>query len=156
MVVYATPFWRTQGLSGEAFSRRGPLTEIYDASPASGGPYALFGFVGISANHRRQLGEAALQKLCLVQLRRLFGEDAAQPLAILFKDWADDPFTATQDDAQGPTHHPDAAGATRDRTLWHGQLIRAGSETAQANGGYLEGALQAALDALAHIRTGTS
>lgn len=154
VVLYATPFWRARGLSGEAFSRRGPLMEIYDASPARGGPYALFGFFGISADGRRQLGEAELQRLCLAQLRRLFGEDAAQPLVVYIKDWAEDPLTATEDDRLAPPHHPNDGALSGSRTLWDGQLIRAGSETAEASGGYLEGALEAAQAALAQITSG--
>ncbi len=151
MVLYATPFWRAQGLSGEAFSRRGPLTEIYDASPANGGPYALFGFFGIPADGRRQLGETELQRLCLAQLRRLFGEDALLPLVVLIKDWAEDALTATEDDRLAPAQHPDYGALSSNSTLWEGQLIRAGSETAATSGGYLEGALEAAQAALAQI-----
>ena len=155
VVLYTTPFWRTQRLSGEVFSRRGPLSEIYDASPANGGPYALFGFIGIPVDGRRQLGETELQRLCLAQLRRLFGEDAAQPLAVLIKDWAEDALTATEDDRLAPSHHPDYGTMSRNRTLWDGQLIRAGSETAATSGGYLEGALEAAQAALAQITSGS-
>ncbi len=42
-------------------SRRGPMVEIHDASPSEGGPYALFGFVGFSANDRLQLGDEILK-----------------------------------------------------------------------------------------------
>lgn len=154
VALYTTPFWREQGLSGEVFSRRGPLTEIYDASPASGGPYALFGFFGIAAHERRTLGETELQRLCLDQLHRLFGKVAAAPLAIFIKDWTEDALTATEDDRLAPAHHPNYGAMAGGRTLWNGQLIRAGSETAEACGGYLEGALEAAQAALAHINTG--
>jgi monoamine oxidase len=34
VAVYDRPFWRAAGLSGDAISRRGPLMEIHDASPA--------------------------------------------------------------------------------------------------------------------------
>ncbi len=155
LVLYATPFWRALGLSGEAFSRRGPLTEIYDASPAQGGPYALFGFFGISADGRRQLGEVALQQMCLAQLRRLFGEAADQPLAVVIKDWAEDTLTATADDRLASAHHPAYGIPAVGRTLWDGQLIWAGSETAAISGGYLEGALEAAQAALAQIKNGS-
>ncbi len=154
VVLYATPFWRTLGLSGEAFSRRGPLTEIYDASPVMDGPYALFGFFGISADGRRQLGEVALQQMCLAQLRRLFGEGADQPLAVVIKDWAEDMLTATADDRLAPAHHPAYGVPAVGRTLWDRQLIWAGSETAEISGGYLEGALEAAQAALAQIENG--
>ncbi len=154
LALYPAPFWREQGLSGEVYSRRGPLTEIYDASPASGGPYALFGFFAIAPHARQALGETQLQRLCLAQLRRLFGADAATPLAFHIKDWTADSLTATEDDRLAPAHHPDYGAMNADRTVWNGQLIRAGSETAAISGGYLEGALEAAEAALAHLRAG--
>ncbi|MEM1154111.1 MAG: hypothetical protein AAGI44_08210 [Pseudomonadota bacterium] len=38
VAVYESPFWRDSGFSGDAMSRKGPLIEIHDASPASGEP----------------------------------------------------------------------------------------------------------------------
>lgn len=52
LAVYDTPFWRDNGLSGDASSRRGPMVEIHDASPATGGPYGLFGFIGVPPEAR--------------------------------------------------------------------------------------------------------
>ena len=48
IAVYDTPFWREQGLSGEARSAIGPLGEIHDAS-MPGGSAALFGFFGVNS-----------------------------------------------------------------------------------------------------------
>ena len=47
VAIYDEPYWRNKGFSGDAMSQRGPLAEIHDASPMQGGPYALFGFVGV-------------------------------------------------------------------------------------------------------------
>ena len=58
VAVYDTPFWRTAGLSGSAFSQVGPMVEVHDASDADGGRAALFGFVGVPAASRRR-GRAA-------------------------------------------------------------------------------------------------
>ena len=60
IAVYDTPFWRDQKLSGAAMSRLGPLAEIHDVSPVSGGPYALFGFVGLDARTRKSIGACLL------------------------------------------------------------------------------------------------
>jgi len=46
VAVYEEPFWRREGLSGDAMSRSGPLMELHDASPQSGQPGAIFGFTG--------------------------------------------------------------------------------------------------------------
>ena len=44
--VYDEPFWRADGLSGEALNQAGPVTMTFDNSPPSGSRGALVGFVG--------------------------------------------------------------------------------------------------------------
>jgi monoamine oxidase len=151
IALYEKPFWREQGLSGEVFSRHGPLSEIYDASPASGGPYALFGFFGLSAAGRRQLGVPELSRRCLAQLQRLFGVQAGRPVELLIKDWGDDVYTATESDRAPLTQHPTYGVTPSDRAIWGGQILLAGSESAEQSGGYLEGALEAAAYVLSYL-----
>ena len=140
--LYEEPFWREYGLSGQAFSERGPLGEIHDASNHEGGPYGLTGFVGLPAVQRSQLGP--LSDAILSQLAMLFGEPAAHPTAVFYKDWAQERFTATQFDqppmVEHPLYHP-PEGRT---SLWDGIVHFAGTETAEQHGGYLEGALTSA------------
>src|SRR5690606_16768821 len=81
---------------------------------------------------------------------RIFGEEARQPRATLFKDWAADPLTATSADpvAGGhvvPSTTPWVSG------LWRERLALAGSETSPAEAGYLAGALIAARRAVDEI-----
>lgn len=149
LAFYDAPFWREAELSGEVFSRRGPLTEIYDASPARGAPYALFGFFGLPAHARRTLGREALAVRSLEQLQRLFGDAALQPRGWEIKDWSEDALTATADDALPPAGHPAYGLPEALRTAWGGRLLFAGSEAAADHGGYLEGALEAAAAACA-------
>ena len=144
LAFYERPFWREQGLSGEVFSRLGPLTEIYDASPGEGGPYALFGFYGLPANTRRELGTAALATQTLAQLARLFGPQAEDLQDWCIRDWSEDPLTSTKDDRVPPAGHPAYGLPEAQRVIWDGRLIFSGTETAAENGGYLEGALEAA------------
>ncbi|HEX7881218.1 MAG TPA: FAD-dependent oxidoreductase [Afipia sp.] len=149
--VYDRPFWREQGLSGTAQSMVGPLAEIHDATTASG-KAALFGFLGISAEDRLAAGEPAIVAAGVRQLADLFGPEAAQPRATLFKDWAADPLTATNRD-QITTGHPIA-----DRRPWVGQewrdrMVLAGSETSSRDPGYLAGAVDAAERAAAFVIT---
>lgn len=151
LAFYARPFWREQGLSGEVFSRLGPLTEIYDASPREGGPYALFGFYGLPADTRREIGAAALASHTLAQLARLFGPQAQDVLDWCIRDWSVDPLTATVDDRVPPTGHPAYGLPEAQRVIWDGRLIFSGTETAAENGGYLEGALEAAEAAVIDI-----
>jgi monoamine oxidase len=151
LAFYDVPFWREAGLSGEVFSRRGPLTEIYDASPAQGGPYALFGFFGLPAQARRQLGREELAARSLAQLQRLFGDAALTPSGWEIKDWSEDPLTATAADAVPPAGHPAYGLPETLRTAWDGRLLFAGSEASAGHGGYLEGALETAATACALI-----
>ncbi|MEM1080817.1 MAG: NAD(P)/FAD-dependent oxidoreductase, partial [Pseudomonadota bacterium] len=142
VAVFDRPFWRSAGLSGDAMSRRGPMVEIHDASPAHGGPYALFGFIGVPSNGRAD--EDHLQHAIRAQLARLFGKDAADPQALLIKDWMRDPLTATPADAVQSYGHPAYGLPSALQHLWDGRLLLAGTEVANTFGGYLEGALEAA------------
>jgi len=142
VAVYDTPFWREEGLSGDATSRLGPMVEIHDASPATDGPYALFGFIGLPPQARSD--EQLLRRQLLAQLGRIFGSKAAEPEQLYVKDWAFDPHTATEADKAPLLAHP-AYGLPRAMTgLWGNSLRFAGTEVAPQFGGYLEGALEAA------------
>lgn len=153
LAFYDTPFWREAGLSGEVFSRRGPLAEIYDASPMQGGPFALFGFFKVPAPVRRQWGRGILAAQCLAQLQRLFGDAALAPVSWEIRDWSDDPLTATPADAIAPAGHPAYGLPEGLEAAWDGRLLFAGSENASEQGGYLEGALEAAALAVERAQT---
>lgn len=143
VVAYKTPFWREAGLSGAGSSQVGPLVEIHDASDVAGQSAALFGFLGIPAQRRAQIGEDELIQHCLQQLVRMFGPQAAHPEWVKLKDWAQDPHTATAADALPVTSHP--RPQPRDLPLpWHGLAFLAGSEFADDFNGYLEGAVRSA------------
>ncbi len=142
IAVYDTPFWREEGLSGDAMSRKGPMVEIHDTSPATGGPYALFGFIGIPPDHRRD--ETLLRENLQAQLIRLFGPKAAAPRQLYVKDWAHDLLTATQADKEPLHAHPTYRLPTALSGLWGNKLHFAGTEVAPTFGGYIEGALEAA------------
>ncbi|MFB1083435.1 flavin monoamine oxidase family protein [Jeotgalibacillus sp. JSM ZJ347] len=142
VAVYDQPFWREQNLSGQALSWAGPLQEVHDATAATG-QGALFGFFNLSAAQRFQLGADKVKKMALAQLTRLYGDKAGMPSSVLYKDWATDDDTATEEDAlpliDFPQYRPlDITGP------WHGKLLIAGTETASGSGGHLEGAIRSA------------
>jgi monoamine oxidase len=147
VAIYDRPFWRAQGYSGSATSNVGPLAEVHDASPADGYP-ALFGFVGLPAAARNAIGSQDLKRLALAQLVRLFGHDAAQPIAVHLLDWASEPDTATPEDCVPPDGHPSYGSPPEVGETWQRRLAFAGTEVAPYNGGYLEGALEAAVAAV--------
>ncbi|MFK7751121.1 MAG: flavin monoamine oxidase family protein [Sedimentitalea sp.] len=141
IAVYDTAFWREEGLSGDAMSRCGPMVEIHDASPAQGGPYALFGFVGLPPTARKDEGQ--LRDALLAQFQRLFGPKAANPRQLYVKDWAFDQNTATPLD-QAPLYaHPQYGLPHALKGVWDNRVVFGGTEVAPQFGGYLEGALEA-------------
>lgn len=143
VAVYDTPFWREQGLSGQARSARGPMVEVHDAS-FPGGSAALFGFVGVPARVRQGLAEGTLRAHCRAQLVRLFGASAATPRAEFIKDWSCDPHTATLDDLDSDGQHGTAPAAVPAQGPWHGRVTGIASEWSPQFPGYLAGCVQAA------------
>lgn len=143
VAIYDTPFWREQGLSGEARSARGPLGEIHDAS-MPGGSAALFGFFGIPAHVRKSVRDDVLRAHCRAQLVRLFGAKAATPEAEVIKDWAQDAFTAAAADLDDNGHHAQAPAAAASSGPWHRRLTGIASEWSRPFPGYVAGAIEAA------------
>lgn len=143
VATYPTPFWRAQGLNGDAISHRGPLAEIHDASPVDAGKGALFGFA-----HPGAARAVGFRAAVLAQLERLFGPEAATPDEVFLKDWSSDPATATAADQKPLTGHPTYCALTAtDR------LTFAGTEVASTDGGFLEGALAASEAAYRRLHT---
>jgi len=144
IAFFDAPFWRAEGFSGSAISQRGPLMEVHDASPNSGGPYALFGFLSIAPIQRKVLGEQLIQA-ALAQLQRLFGDAMRNPLACHLQDWAQDTFTSTALDLAPLNYHPRYGYSADTFDLWDGTLLLSGTETAERYGGFLEGALDSSV-----------
>ena len=118
------------------------MVECHDASPSEGGPYAIFGFIGIPPESRRDT--EALRQQLRTQMARLYGPRAQNPRHLFLKDWAADPFTATEFDRQPVHAHPDYGLPRVLAGLWDNRLILGGTEVAPTFGGFLEGALEAA------------
>ncbi len=148
LIQFEKPFWRDRNLSGQAFSRLGPLMEIHDASASSNTPFALFGFIGGTPRQRKEMGEEKLKTAIKQQITRLYGTDTPLPLDITIKDWGNDRLTATEDDMEPLQNHPLYGLPKSLRGLWDGQLIFTGTEVANSEGGYLEGALAAVEEAI--------
>ena len=139
LAVYESAFWREDGLSGLAFSRSGPLIEVHDACSEDGGIAALWGFM--SGWHEfRDLEPKARRDLVFAQLGRLFGAGAADPVRYFERDWSDDPYT--NDEVlwfEEPLPYGDPAFTA---PLYGGRLVWAGTETAGAGAGHMEGAVR--------------
>jgi monoamine oxidase len=147
--LYPRPFWRDTGLSGDGISRSGPLMEIHDASPANAKYGALFGFVGLPAGAPTRAA-TPLSQAAVVQLQKMFGAEAAEPLDVLLKDWAQDEYTATAADS-ATTSHPQYGTPPSLAALAQQGMVLASSEMAPQFGGFIEGALEAAENALRQL-----
>lgn len=142
LAIYDKPFWRNNGLSGEARSIWGPMAEIHDASPEHGSG-ALFGFLRIPATNRKWIPQKDLLTSCRAQLVRLFGQEAANPSADYLKDWAVDPNTATEADVVMPQSHDSAPKASIESGEWQNRILGIASEWSPLFPGYVAGAIDA-------------
>lgn len=140
VIEYPEAFWREEGLSGFGISHLGPLGEIHDACTEERA--ALFGFVHSSASYEN------MKENIRDQLTRLYGEKASKPLNIYIMDWKQEIYTSTALDSQPLAVHPSYGF---DVTHFNGKLIFSGTESAFNEGGYLEGAVNAALDIIEHL-----
>ncbi|MET1413306.1 NAD(P)/FAD-dependent oxidoreductase [Roseibium sp. HPY-6] len=145
VAIYERAFWRGNGLSGDAISHRGPLFEIHDASSDIDAAVegALFGFVAPGRGGAKSDDEQ-LRRDAIAQLVELFGPEAAHPLLVHLVNWAKEPATATSSDMPDLAGHPRYRNITLDADPWQGRVVFSGTETAPENGGFLEGALEAA------------
>jgi monoamine oxidase len=153
MAVYDTPFWREDGLSGQAVSDRGPVQTTFDNSPPSGKPGVLLGFVEANAARAlARLPEESRRAEVLACFARYFGERAKTPREYVDKSWADDEWSRGCYAGYMPPGVWTSFG--RALTAPVGRIHWAGTETSPVWNGYIEGALasgeRAAREALAH------
>ena len=150
MAVYDEPFWRADGLSGQALSLPGPAQVIYDNTPPGGSPGVLLGF--LEGDDARRLGaapEAERREAVVGTFARMFGKRAASPTAYIEKDWSAEPFSrGCYGGVFGPGAWTSYGRALREPV---GRLHWAGTETATRWMGYFDGAIQAGRRAAAEV-----
>lgn len=150
MALYEEPFWRTDGLSGEAVTDAGPVTLTFDSSPRDGSAGVLLGFVGgPEARELAALPADERRAPVLACFERLYGPRAAEPL-----DYAEQTWTEEEYSGGGPTSNFGPGGWTACGPALRepfGRIHWAGTETASIWSGYMEGALQAGDRASAEV-----
>jgi len=139
-VVYAEPFWRGGGLSGQAAGDHAPIAFTFDNSPPSGTPGVLVCFLeGADARHYGQLHAKERRDAVVGSLRGYFGPKASDPVDYVELDWSAEEWTRGCYGAHlAPgtlTQFGPALRAPIGRIHW------AGTETAAAWAGYMDGAL---------------
>lgn len=139
--VYPEPFWRHDGLNGQAASDTGPVKVTFDNSPPSGDPGVLMGFIEADDGRtwaRRSLDERRRAVVdCFV---RYFGPGAAEPEEYIERDWMAEEFSRG------------CYGAHFTPGTWtsYGHALRtpvgpihwAGAECSPVWNGYMEGAVR--------------
>src|ERR1700744_3671037 len=94
IAVYDTPFWRSQGLNGQVTSDTGPVTVMFDASPASGSPGVLLGFIdGDDARALAGQSDSARATAALKSYATYFGSQAANPHTYFDQVWDKEIYT---------------------------------------------------------------
>ena len=141
MAVYDTPFWREEGLSGQAISEAGPAKITFDNTPPSGSPGVLLGFLeGDAAREWGARPPDARRDAVVGGFARLLGPRAARPERFIERVWADEEWTRGCYGCYMPT-----GGWTRyGRALREpiGPIHWAGAETSTVWNGYMDGAVR--------------
>jgi monoamine oxidase len=150
VALYPEPFWRADGLSGEAVTDAGPVTLTFDCSPRDGSAGVMLGFVGgPEAREVAGLAPAERRTAVLACFERLFGQRAAQPLDYAEQAWASEEWSGGGPTSNfGPGGWTECGPALREPA---GRVHWAGTETATVWSGYMEGALQAGERAAAEV-----
>lgn len=153
VLLFRRPFWREQGLSGNAFSQRGPLSQVWDnvQDQSKTAPLrpALAGFVlGEAATALRRLPPDAQRERVVGQIAALFGDAAREELVdARLHFWEDEEWTHTEegggDGATLPAGHPAVRSV-------HGHIHFAGTET-EPEHGHMEGAVRSGLRAAREV-----
>jgi len=139
--VYETPFWRGDGLSGQVTADTGAVRVVFDNSPADGSRGVLMGFIeGEQGRIWGARSQDDRRREFLDLMTRTFGPQAAEPITYVDKVWADDEWArggyAGLMPPGGWTSYGEALRAPVGRLHW------AGTETATAWNGYIDGAIE--------------
>ncbi|UJA22038.1 flavin monoamine oxidase family protein [Thermoleophilia bacterium SCSIO 60948] len=142
MAIYDEPFWRAEGLSGQAASVRGPARVVFDNTPRSGSPGVLLGF--LEGRQARELGAVSAEQrrgAVVATFARLFGERAGRPEAYLERDWTAERYSrGCYTGLFVPGAWTGFGHALREPV---GRLHWAGTEAATLWSGYIDGAIRA-------------
>lgn len=149
-VAFEKPFWREQGLSGEFLgSRQSVLSPVFDNSPADAAQGVLVGFIDGDAALRWSGQPEARRAAVVASLQATYGQAAATPRDYVDHDWVADPWSrGCYTGVPTPGTLSRLGPALREPC---GRLHWAGTETAEAWCGYIEGALRSGERAAAEV-----
>jgi monoamine oxidase len=92
-VVYDKPFWREDGLNGQATGELPLVGMTFDNSPPGGRPGVLVAFLNETAAARLRIAEQRRQAV-LQDLAKYFGDSARRPTGYVEMDWGAEKWTS--------------------------------------------------------------
>lgn len=142
LVRYGTPFWREDGLAGQAAALDSAVTITFDNTPPDeGAPGVLVAFLeGDHARRASELSADARRREVVEALARFFGPQARKHTGYAELDWAAEEWTRG---CYGAHLAPGVWTSFGDllREPW-GRVHWAGTETAAVWNGYMDGAVR--------------
>jgi monoamine oxidase len=150
-IEYSKPFWRDKNLSGLAISMVGLIRETQDHVSADNDTYALVGFLNLNQD-QINLTLQERKKLVVLDLVRLFGEEANNVLNYEDYIWSEKPLITVKDKVnKGLYPHQNNGNIELVKPEMNKKLFFAGAETSYENPGVMEGAVKSAKKAVDHI-----
>jgi monoamine oxidase len=152
--VYDEPFWRHDGLAGQATSDVGPVKVTFDNSPPDAtdhhGPGVMMGFIEGSEGRRAlSMSHAERRRGVIESFARYYGPKARKPVEYVEKSWASEAETRGCYAGYFPTgvwvDYGHALRAPVGRIHW------AGTETSEIWAGYMDGAVRSGERAAAEV-----
>ncbi|WP_433237887.1 flavin monoamine oxidase family protein [Actinomadura nitritigenes] len=141
VAVYDTPFWRADGLTGQAVSDSGAIDATFDNSPPDGSRGIMMGFMN-QANIRKLDGASAdeVRAAGLASFATFFGDKAESPVRTAFQRWDNETWSGGGPVGVAPpgvlTGFGEALRAPCGPIHW------AGTETSDYWTGYMDGAVR--------------
>ncbi len=149
-VIYHEPFWRAEGLSGQATGDGDGARVVFDNSPADGSPGVLLAF--LEGDEARRLGRESPEvrrAAVLGSLVRYFGLKAAAPQDYLELDWQQERWSGG---CYGTIFGPNVwTRYGHALTTPAGPIHWAGTETSPVWCGYMDGAVRSGQRAAAAV-----
>lgn len=139
--VYPEPFWRADGLNGQAGSDVGPVKVTFDNTPPGYDKGILMGFIEGDDGRRWARRTPDERRAAFVEcLVRYFGPRAAEPLEYVERDWMAEEFSRGCYGAHfAPGVWTGFGPALREPV---GRIHWAGTECSPIWNGYMEGAVR--------------
>jgi monoamine oxidase len=152
--VYDEPFWRKDGLTGQAVSDTGPCRITFDNTPPDGSPGVIIGFMeGAAAREFSPKSPDERKQAVLENFAAYFGPQARNARGYVEMNWAAEEWTRGCYGGFTPPGVLTAFGPAIREPF--GRIHWAGTETATIWNGYMDGAVQsgqrAAAEALAAL-----